>query len=147
VLSVSDTSHTFVHAIYIMRLHVPREFAQITNHPEPFYISWCSTINENSRTSREEKGRQIDRARENSEGPKPSICFGLRHVELPPIRLLCIRTQSARELYGIALGPTVNCYQLWKHPLPFAYHTHSAACARIISRQTWPRNVKAVWCI
>lgn len=87
------------------------------------FTSRCR-MNENSRTSRRGKGCEkggIDRLSAGElRGPKPSICFGLRHVELP---IPCIRMQSTRELYSIALGPTINCYQLRKHPLPFGYRT------------------------
>lgn len=102
-----------------------REFAQIINHLEPFYIAMLYE-REFSDFEREEGCEEGTTDRSSAgelRGLKPSICFGPRHIELPPIHLLCIRMQSARELYGIALGPTVNCYQLRKHHLPFAYHT------------------------
>lgn len=112
----------FMHVIYKVRLHMLRKFVQITNHPAshftlPYEREFSDYLargeGSEERTNRSSAGEL--------RGPKPSICFGPRHVELPPIRLPCIRMQSARELYNIALGPAVNCYQL--HPLPFAYHT------------------------
>lgn len=119
----SDTS-IFTHVIYKVC---------VNSHNTSYQLLWvilhCDAMYEREFSDFPERGGGYEEGTTDRSsvgelrGPKPSICFGPRHVELPTIRLPCIRMQSTRELYSIALGPAVNCYQLRKHPLPFAYHT------------------------